>query len=109
MISNFSSPPDAAFWSWYKHIQYFGRLAAAKFTQDVTAHKAEVTLSDLILQQQDTKAPHFDALGYCGAMQNDRLYPDPHGMGYPFNREWTQHIAEGTTPNISSIISDNLK
>jgi tyrosinase len=258
MISNFGSPRDAAFWPWHKHVQYFGRLAAAKFPQDVTAHKAAVTLSDLSLRPQSTQAPHYaeggittvmgppavnlmesrakldhepyqwsvqikstrsnpspsvsnpqvitlrlfiaakelmedyhnwiemdkvtatltsessitevrldkdssvarkmsnyseldaewasswcrcgwpqnmmlpvgkvegmayvafcmatddaldtcvktPALSYCGAMQNNRKYPDPRGMGYPFNREWTQHIAEGTN-TISTIISNN--
>ena len=257
MISNFGSPRDPAFWPWHKHIQYFGRLAAAKFPQDITAHKAEVTLSNLALRPQDDQAPHYDecgittvmgppavnllesraklnhepyewsvqvqstrsnppslaapqvitlrlfiaanelmqdyhnwiemdkvtvtitssssitkirldtdssvarkmgnyseldvqwastwcrcgwpqnmmlpvgkidgmsftafcmatddaldisvktpALSYCGAMQNDRKYPDPRGMGYPFNREWIQHISEGTE-TIKSIISNN--
>ena len=255
MISNFGSPRDAAFWPWHKHIQYFGRLAAARFPQDVTAHKANVTLSNLIIEAQEKTSVHPDgivtvmgppainlmeskakldhepyqwsiqiqsnqspspsdsvpqvitlrifiaakqlmedyhnwiemdkvsvsltsasttevrldtdssvarkmdnyseldsqwtsswcrcgwpqsmmlpvgkiegmdfvafciatddvvddivktpAMSYCGAMQNDRKYPDPRGMGYPFNREWTQHISAGTKQKISTIISDN--
>lgn len=258
MISNFGSPRDAAFWPWHKHIQYFGRLAAARFPQDITEHRASVTLSNLMLAAQDDQASHYDecgittvmgppainlleskakldhepyqwsvqidstraqppspadpqiitlrlfiaakelmedyhnwiemdkvtvtltsassatnvrldtdssvarkmsnyseldaewastwcrcgwpqnmmlpvgkidgmgfvafcmatddavdpavktpALSYCGAMQNDRKYPDPRGMGYPFNREWIQHISNGTKETISTIIADD--
>jgi hypothetical protein len=259
MISNFGSPRDAAFWPWHKHIQYFGRLAAAKFPQDITAHQGEVMLSDLVLRPQNRHALHYNeggittvmgppavnlleskakldhepyewsvqlrstrgspapsastpqvitlrlfiaakdlmedyhnwiemdkftvtltstsaltitrldtdssvarkmgkyselnaqwasswcrcgwpqsmmlpvgkvdgmafvafcmatddaidtrvktpALSYCGAMQNDRKYPDPRGMGYPFNREWNQHVDAGTKETISSIIAND--
>lgn len=258
MISNFGSPRDAAFWPWHKHIQYFGRLAAAKFPQDITAHQGAVTLSNLVLSAQDDQAPHYSengintvmgppavnllesraklnhapyqwsvqvmstrndpppsveapqtitlrlfiaakelmenyhnwiemdkvtltltsgatitkvrldtdstvarkmanyseldaqwatswcrcgwpqnmmlpvgkvdgmefvafcmatddaldtavktpSLSYCGAMQNERKYPDPRGMGYPFNREWLQEISDGTKQSISTIISN---
>jgi len=256
MISNFGSPRDSAFWPWHKHIQYFGRLAAAKYPQDLTTHRAEVTLSSLHLRAQDEQSPHYNegvvttmgppavnlmesrakldhepyqwsvqikssrnpppseykpqiitlrlfiaaktlmedyhnwiemdkvtvtlkegssvtnirldkdssvarkmgnyseldsewvstwcrcgwpqnmmlpvgkvegmefvafcmatddivdttvktpALSYCGAMQNDRKYPDPRGMGYPFNREWKQHVDSGTQ-TISTIITDH--
>ncbi|MCF5706079.1 hypothetical protein GIV19_02110 [Pseudomonas syringae] len=258
MISNFGSPRDAAFWPWHKHIQYFGRLAAARFPQDITEHKAEVVLSNLILSAQHDRSPHYDeggiitfmgppavnllesraklnhepyqwsvqiqstrtsappstavpqvitlrlfiaakdlvedyhnwiemdkvtvrltslssiteirldtdssvarkmgsyseesaqwastwcrcgwpqnmmlpvgkvegmefvafcmatddaldasktpSLSYCGAMQNERKYPDPRGMGYPFNRVWTQEASAGTAARISTIIADS--
>ncbi|KAH6873586.1 Hemocyanin, ig-like domain-containing protein [Coprinopsis sp. MPI-PUGE-AT-0042] len=257
MISNFGSPRDTAFWPWHKHVQYFGRLAAARFPQDLTAHKAAVTLSELdIRMQADTRrgglntflgppasnlmeslakldhAPYlwsvnvvstlsprptpkkpqvvtlrffiaakqlmedyhnwiemdkvsitltsgevkfnirFDkdssvarkmgnyseldpdfasawcrcgwpqnmmlpvgkpegmtfvafciatndavsddvkapALSYCGAMNSERKYPDPRGMGYPFNQVWTQHIEpdkDGRNAKLSDIITDS--
>jgi len=47
------------------------------------------------------------ALSYCGAMQNDRKYPDPRGMGYPFNREWVQERVTGAKQQISEIIADH--
>ncbi|KAH6853835.1 hypothetical protein B0I37DRAFT_16706 [Chaetomium sp. MPI-CAGE-AT-0009] len=256
MISNFGSPRDAAFWPWHKHIQYFGRLAAARFPQDVTSHKADVSLSNLTIQARtptpgraggittvmgppavnllesrakldhepyqwsvdikstwkvspsagkpqritlrmfiaakelmedyhnwiemdkvsvsltSASATHLvrldtdssvsrkmgkyseldpqwrsswcrcgwpqnmmlpvgkvegmefvafcmatddtvdasvktPAMSYCGALQADRKYPDPRGMGYPFNREWTQHIAAGGAAKLSTIITDS--
>ncbi|KAB5516965.1 hypothetical protein GE09DRAFT_1159092 [Coniochaeta sp. 2T2.1] len=255
MISNFGSPRDAAFWPWHKHIQYYGRLAAARFPQDVTEHKANVSLSNLIVKAQKTGPGHPDgivtvmgppavnlmesrakldhepyewsveiqshrtpspstdnpqtitlrmfiaakelmedyhswiemdkatisltsasttqvrldtdsavarkmgnyselntewasswcrcgwpqnmmlpvgrvegmefvafcmatddvvdasvktpAVSYCGSMQADRKYPDPRGMGYPFNQEWTQNINTGGVANLSTIIADN--
>ena len=260
MISNFGSPRDASFWPWHKHIQYFGRLSAAKFPQDITAHKAAVVLSNLSLHAQqknsldhhpggvttwmgppavnlleskakldhepyewsvEIKSTRFlpppsernpqyitlrmfiaakelmedyhnwiemdkitvkitsllnikfvrrdkdssvarkmgnyseldkewvstwcrcgwpqnmmlpvgkiegmpfvvfcmatddfvddihvktPALSYCGAMQNDRKYPDPRGMGYPFNREWTQERGKDAKRRVSQIIADN--
>lgn len=57
MISNFGSPRDAAFWPWHKHIQYFGRLSAARFPQDVTKYRAEVRLASLVLQPQHLNQP----------------------------------------------------
>lgn len=258
MISNFGSPRDAAFWPWHKHIQYFGRLAAARHPQDITEHGAQVTLSNLVISAQNRKAPNYavggittvmgppavnllesgakldhepyqwsvqitstakdsppsaakpqvitlrlfiaakdlmedyhnwiemdkvtvtltspssttevrldtdssvarkmgnysemdaqwvstwcrcgwpqnmmlpvgkvdgmqfvafcmatddaidvaktPALSYCGAMQNDRKYPDPRGMGYPFNRVWMQQTADGTKETISTIIGNS--
>jgi tyrosinase len=260
MISNFGSPRDSAFWPWHKHIQYFGRLASAKYPQDITEFQADVRLSNLSLCAQDESAPHFDeggittvmgppalnlleshakldhepyqwsveiqstrkssppsvsapqvvtlrlfiaakelmedyhnwiemdkvtvtltsassvteirldtdssvarkmgnyselqpqwssawcrcgwpqnmmlpvgriggmefvgfvmatddaldasrtpALSYCGAMLNDRKYPDPRGMGYPFNRVWLQETSEGSSETISTIIADQKK
>jgi hypothetical protein len=47
------------------------------------------------------------AMSYCGAMQTDRKYPDPRGMGYPFNQEWIQHIDKGGAAKLSAIIVDN--
>ena len=44
-------------------------------------------------------------------MQADRKYPDPRGMGYPFDREWTQlrnadPNKSSSSASISSIIAD---
>jgi tyrosinase len=50
MISNFGSPRDPSFWPWHKHIQYYGRLVAAKYPQDITEHRAQVTLNGLSMQ-----------------------------------------------------------
>lgn len=73
MISNFGSPRDSAFWPWHKHIPYFGRLASARFPQDLEAHKALVTLSNLSIQSQDENAPHFDANGITTVLGPPRL------------------------------------
>ena len=63
MISNFGSPRDASFWPWHKHVQYFGRLAAAKLPQDITAHRAAVVLSDLSLHAAKIDSPdHPDGI-----------------------------------------------
>ncbi|KAF7184228.1 hypothetical protein CNMCM7691_004853 [Aspergillus felis] len=259
MISNFGSPRDSSFWPWHKHIQYFGRLAAAKYPQDITEHRAEVILSNLSIRPRDKNSSHYSdggittilgppavnlmeskakldhepyewsvdvkssrssppskdnpqsltlrlfiaakdlmddyhnwiemdkvsvhltdessitnvrldtdssvarkmgnyseldpnfvspwcrcgwpqnmmlpvgkvegmpfvafcmatddtidqktrspSLSYCGALQEDRKYPDPRGMGYPFNRMWTQQVEDKTGKvSISSIASNN--
>jgi hypothetical protein len=52
MISNFGALRDPCFWPWHKHIQYFRRLASAKFPQDITAHRAHVRLSSLVVCPQ---------------------------------------------------------
>lgn len=44
------------------------------------------------------------AVSYCGSLQADRKFPDPRGMGFPFDREWTQLVspaAQGTTSSAS--------
>ncbi|KAL4772384.1 hypothetical protein BDW60DRAFT_207379 [Aspergillus nidulans var. acristatus] len=58
-ISNFGAPRDPCFWRWYKHLQYYGRLAAAKYPQDITAHRAEVVLSSLVVRPQDKSSPRY--------------------------------------------------
>ncbi|GFF41023.1 hypothetical protein IFM51744_04665 [Aspergillus udagawae] len=259
MISNFGSPRDSSFWPWHKHIQYFGRLCAAKYPQDITEYRAEVILSNLSIRPRNKNSSHYSdggittilgppavslmeskakldhepyewsvvvkssrnsppsrdnpqvftlrlfiaakdliddyqswiemdkvtvyltdessitklrldtdssvarkmgrysepdpkfaspwcrcgwpqnmmlpvgrvegmpfvafcmatndcmaqgsqtpALSYCGALQEDRKYPDPRGMGYPFNRMWTQQLEDKTgAASISNIISNN--
>nr|5YY2_A Chain A, Uncharacterized protein AsqI [Aspergillus nidulans FGSC A4]5YY3_A Chain A, Uncharacterized protein AsqI [Aspergillus nidulans FGSC A4] len=58
-ISNFGAPRDPCFWRWYKHLQYYGRLAATRYPQDITAHRAEVVLSNLVVRLQDRSSPHY--------------------------------------------------
>ncbi|KAL2816645.1 hypothetical protein BDW59DRAFT_182397 [Aspergillus cavernicola] len=64
MISNFGAPRDPCFSPWYKHLQYFGRLAAAKYPQGITAHRAEVILSTLLIRPQDNTSPHYLGEGF---------------------------------------------
>ncbi|GFF58277.1 hypothetical protein IFM62136_03734 [Aspergillus lentulus] len=59
MISNFAAPRDPCFWPWYKHLQGFGQLAGTRYPQDITKHKAEVDLSNLVIRPQDTKSPLY--------------------------------------------------
>ncbi|KAJ5970492.1 uncharacterized protein N7479_000410 [Penicillium vulpinum] len=47
MISNFGAARDPCFYPWTKHMQDFGRLAGARYPQDITQHRADVTLSNL--------------------------------------------------------------
>jgi tyrosinase len=69
MISNFGSPRDACFYPWHKHIQYFGRLAAAAYPQDITEHRAEVVLSNLSILPQDKSSAHYGDGGITTFLQ----------------------------------------
>lgn len=73
MISNFGAPRDPCFWPWYKHLQHFGRLAAAKFPQDITEHRAEVSLSNLVLRPQDVTSPHYRDGGITTFLEPPRV------------------------------------
>lgn len=43
------------------------------------------------------------AISYCGAQLKDHLYPDDLGMGYPFDRAWTQML-DPVTLSLTAVI-----
>lgn len=59
MISNFSAARDPCFYLWTKHMQDFGRLAGARYPQDIKQYRADVTLSNLVLRPQDKDHPLY--------------------------------------------------
>ncbi|KAJ6095338.1 hypothetical protein N7486_006084 [Penicillium sp. IBT 16267x] len=48
----------------------------------------------------DTENVETPSINFCGANAKEQTYPDPRGMGYPFDRAWTQ-LADATTGKIS--------
>lgn len=63
MISNVGAPRDPCFFPWYKHMQDFGRLTAAKYPQNIRDHAADVQLSGLVIRPTDKDSPLYEKGG----------------------------------------------
>ncbi|KAJ5629031.1 hypothetical protein N7490_011259 [Penicillium lividum] len=100
MISNFGAARDPCFYPWTKHMQDFGRLAGARYPQDITHYGAEVTLSNLVLRPQDRNHPLYSKGGLVsvlGPPATDMLETKAKLNHEPY--EWSVDVTSTKSPS----------
>ncbi|KAL2850685.1 Di-copper centre-containing protein [Aspergillus pseudoustus] len=100
MISNFGAARDPCFYLWHKHMQDFGRLAGARYPQDITQYRAEVILSNLVVRPQDTKHPLYSEGGVVSVLTppaTDMLETKAKLDHEPY--EWSVDITSSKAPS----------
>ncbi|KAJ5531866.1 hypothetical protein N7527_005259 [Penicillium freii] len=103
MISNFGAARDPCFYLWTKHMQDFGRLAGARYPQDIKQYRADVTLSNLVLRPQDKDHPLYSEGGVVSVLGPPAT--DMHETKAKLDHEpyeWSVDITSTTSPSQQS-------